>query len=83
LECWRRNHLLAEFTKLYAGRAEGLYGGRTVAFLGLSDLLHLSKVDPGSSRHLALVEAVRRLYKRDAMDADRQDKLGESGGAST
>jgi hypothetical protein len=30
--------------------------------------------EPGSSRHLALVEAVRRLYKQKAMAADRADK---------
>lgn len=35
----------------------------------------LCKVSPGSARHLALVEAVRRLYKRAAMAADRADKL--------
>lgn len=34
----------------------------------------LSKVEPGSSRHQALVEAVRRLYKQAAIDADRADK---------
>jgi hypothetical protein len=31
-------------------------------------------VTPGSARHLALVEAVRRLYRREAMEADRADK---------
>lgn len=30
-------------------------------------------VASGSARHLALVEAVRRLYKRQAMEADRAD----------
>jgi hypothetical protein len=35
----------------------------------------LRKVAPGSSRHLALVEAVRRLYKQAAIDADRADKI--------
>lgn len=34
----------------------------------------LRRVEPGSIRHLALVEAVRRLCKRAAMDADRADK---------
>jgi hypothetical protein len=34
----------------------------------------LSEVAFGSARHLALVEAVRRLYRREAMAADRADK---------
>jgi hypothetical protein len=34
----------------------------------------VSSTEPGSSRHRALVEAVRRLYKQDAMAADRADK---------
>jgi hypothetical protein len=38
----------------------------------------LRKVRPASSRHLALVEAVRRLYKRAAMEADRRDKLRQA-----
>ena len=176
LECWRRNHLLRPFPELYARRAEGLYGGTTVAFLSLADLIRsketereddwrdvalleevaddrrltaaqdaegatlalrelrsrrgferakdsglfsrrevvaaaarapgtalaaaflspcvkgnvqwppdtapsvlevgtsLAKVSPGSARHLALVEAVRRLYRQAAMAADRADK---------
>ena len=176
LECWRRNHLLRPFPELLARREKGAYGGGTVAFLGLSDLIRsketereddwrdlalleeiaddrrlaaagnpeaaaralgelrsrrgfdaaraaglfsrselvaeaarepgnvlaaaflapwvkgdvrwpgdtappvlevgtsLAKVAPGSARHLALVEAVRRLYRRSAMAADRADK---------
>jgi hypothetical protein len=35
----------------------------------------LRKVDPGSAKHLALVEAVRRLYKQAAMARDREDKM--------
>jgi hypothetical protein len=38
----------------------------------------LRKVAPGSARHLALVESVRRLYRRSAMDADRKDKLRQA-----
>jgi hypothetical protein len=34
----------------------------------------LRTVAPGSARHLALVEAVRRLYRRAAMATDRADK---------
>lgn len=34
----------------------------------------LRGVAPASPRHLALVEAVRRLYRRDAIAADRADK---------
>jgi hypothetical protein len=173
LECWRRNHLLPPFPELFARREEGRYGGATLAFLGLSDLIRsketereddwrdvalleeiaderrlaagpegatealrqlrsrrgferartaglfsrsdlvaaaarapasvlaaaflapwvggdvtwpeqaasilevgssLARVVPGSARHLALVEAVRRLHRRAAMEADRADK---------
>lgn len=35
----------------------------------------LRQVSAGSPRHLALVEVVRRLCKKAAMDADRRDKL--------
>jgi len=35
----------------------------------------LRHVAAGSARHLALVEAIRRLYKQAAMAADRADKL--------
>jgi hypothetical protein len=40
----------------------------------------LQRVTPASPRHLALVEAVRRLYKREAMLADRLDKEAASRG---
>lgn len=42
----------------------------------LRDLLAnvIPRVPAGSVRHLALVEAARRLYKREAMNADRADK---------
>ena len=35
---------------------------------------HLTRVAPGSARHVALVEAIRRLHQRDAMAKDREDK---------
>jgi len=175
LEFWGANHLLAPFSELVARSETGVYGGRPVRFLGLSDLIRsketerasdwqdvsqleeirdernvseakrtgyfvtvltelrsrkgfeallpatrptteairealavtghpvtvaflvpflpaaipagrfggmigeviggpLLKVEPSSPRHLALVEAVRRLYKQNAMAADRADK---------
>jgi len=39
LEVWRFNHLLPPFTELYGRREEGLYGGRLLPFLSLSDLI--------------------------------------------
>jgi hypothetical protein len=39
----------------------------------------VSRVEAGSARHLALVEAVRRLFKRAAMEADRIDKERTAG----
>jgi len=38
----------------------------------------LRKVEPGSLKHVALVEVVRRAYKRWAMEADRLDKESRS-----
>jgi hypothetical protein len=35
----------------------------------------LRRVAPASMRHIALVEAVRRLYKQSAREADRADKM--------
>lgn len=40
----------------------------------------LRQTAPGSARHLALVEVVRRLGKQAAMDADRRDKLAAQRG---
>ncbi|MBI4585344.1 MAG: hypothetical protein HY717_15120 [Planctomycetes bacterium] len=42
--------------------------------------IHLRKTTPGSARHMALGEAVRRLYKRHAMEADRRDKMAKGPG---
>jgi hypothetical protein len=39
LEFWRANHLLAPFDELYARREEGEYGGTTLPFLSLFDLI--------------------------------------------
>jgi hypothetical protein len=39
LEFWRANHLLAPFDDLFARREEGSYGGRTLPFLSLADLI--------------------------------------------
>jgi hypothetical protein len=38
----------------------------------------LFEARPGSDRHLAVVEAARRLYRREAMEADRADKEREA-----
>lgn len=180
LELWRSNHLLAPFPDLWSRRSVGEYGGGTVAFLGMEDLIRsketerdddwrdvalleeiaderwlaaarddltrlaalaairsrrgyeraaaaglyaepglvqqaltssqhplprayllphappedapslpddpitkllagpLREVKPGSARHLALVEAVRRLYRAAAIAADRRDKLSRA-----
>lgn len=42
---------------------------------------YLTTSHPGSSRHLALVEVVRRLYRRAAMAADRAEKQRECFGS--
>jgi hypothetical protein len=45
LEFWYRNHLLAPFSELYARREEGPYGGRTMSFLSLPDLIRSKETE--------------------------------------
>ncbi len=45
LEFWRDNHLLSPFADLYSRREEGLYGGRTIAFLSLPDLIRSKETE--------------------------------------
>ena len=45
LEFWYRNHLLAPFYELYARREEGPYGGRTMSFLSLPDLIRSKETE--------------------------------------
>lgn len=45
LEFWRRNHLLAPFDELHARRTEGAYGGETIAFIGLDDLIRSKETE--------------------------------------
>lgn len=45
LEFWIRNHLLDDFEKLYQRREEGPYGGVTVSFLSLPDLIRSKETE--------------------------------------
>jgi hypothetical protein len=45
LEFWRNNHLLPPFADLYGRREEGSYGGRTLAFLALPDLIRSKETE--------------------------------------
>jgi hypothetical protein len=45
LEFWRNNHLLPPFADLCARREEGTYGGRTLAFLSLPDLIRSKETE--------------------------------------
>lgn len=45
LEFWCGNHLLAPFSELYARREEGFYGGRTLSFLSLPDLIRSKETE--------------------------------------
>src|SRR5947209_20427458 len=45
LEFWRENHLLAPFAELFARREQGMYGGRTLAFLSLPDLIRSKETE--------------------------------------
>jgi hypothetical protein len=45
LEFWYKNHLLAPFSELYARREEGPYGGRSMSFLSLPDLIRSKETE--------------------------------------
>jgi hypothetical protein len=45
LEFWHENHLLAPFHDLFARREQGAYGGRTLAFLSLPDLIRSKETE--------------------------------------
>ncbi len=45
LEFWCGNHLLAPFSELYARREVGRYGGRTMSFLSLPDLIRSKETE--------------------------------------
>jgi hypothetical protein len=62
VECWRRNHLLAPFPELWARREEGAYGGRSVAFLGLRDLIRSKETERESDwQDVAVLEEIADL----------------------
>ena len=60
LEFWRANHLLAPFDDLWGRREIGGYGGKEVAFLGLSDLIRSKETErAGDWQDVSLLEEIR------------------------
>jgi hypothetical protein len=45
LEFWRENHLLAPFSEQFSRRGQGTYGGRTLSFLSLTDLIRSKETE--------------------------------------
>ncbi len=45
LEFWRENHLFPPFPELFSRREQGVYGGRTLAFLSLPDLVRSKETE--------------------------------------
>src|SRR5262249_35962155 len=45
LEFWQTNHLLPPFADLYSRREQGSYGGRTLSFLALPDLIRSKETE--------------------------------------
>jgi hypothetical protein len=45
LEFWRTNHLLPPFAELFRRREQGDYGGRTLSFLSLPDLIRSKETE--------------------------------------
>lgn len=59
LEFWIRNHLLSPFAELYARREIGAYGGRSLSFLSLPDLIHSKETERESDwQDIALLEEI-------------------------
>jgi hypothetical protein len=57
LEFWRSNHLLPPFAELFARREEGDYGGRTLPFLALPDLIRSKETErAGDWQDVAVLE---------------------------
>lgn len=57
LEFWRNNHLLPPFAELFARREEGSYGGRSLPFLGLADLIRSKETErAGDWQDVAFLE---------------------------
>ena len=48
LEFWKRNHLLGPFDELWFRREVGEYGGRSLSFLSLPDLIHSKETERAS-----------------------------------
>ncbi len=51
LEFWRNNHLLPPFVEVYGRHEEGVYGGRTLAFLSLPDLIRSKETERDKDWH--------------------------------
>jgi hypothetical protein len=45
LEFWRENHLLAPFSEQFSRRVQGTYGGQTLSFLSLHDLIRSKETE--------------------------------------
>lgn len=57
LEFWRDNHLLPPFAELFARREEGAYGGRSLPFLALPDLIRSKETErAGDWQDVAMLE---------------------------
>ncbi|MGP0066028.1 MAG: hypothetical protein ACLQGP_20815 [Isosphaeraceae bacterium] len=69
LEFWCGNHLLSPFSELHARREEGVYGGRTLSFLSLPDLIRSKETERAVDwQDIAVLEEfldIRRLAQAD------------------
>lgn len=70
LEFWLRNHLLDKFANLKARAEIGTYGGESVAFLGLMDLLRSKETERESDwQDITLLEEILDDRNRGAISA--------------
>ncbi len=59
LEFWRENHLLAPFSELFSRREQDAYGGRTLSFLSLPDLIRSKETQRETDwQDVALLEEI-------------------------
>jgi len=79
LECWRENHLLAPFAEVRARGEQGIYGGRVLSFLSLSDLIRSKETERTADwQDIAVLEEfldARLLARSEMGEITRPDAL--------
>jgi hypothetical protein len=74
LEFWIHNHLLDDFKDLYQRREEGFYGGKTVSFLSLADLIRSKETERENDwQDISFLEEI--LDQRNLTNAQNDEEI--------